>query len=378
MFASYAASVVVASHLNRVHKSISGNKDYERHALMNRLILMNDRDCRDQLRMGREAFARLVKLLRDTGRLYDSVFSNVEEKVAKFLYLIGQDARNRNVKFLFYRSGETVSRHFHEVLRAIISLHDIFLRQPNGLECPPEIMNNTKFWPYFKDCIGALDGSHFRVKVGNDIVQRYRGRKAFSTQNVLAACSFDLKFTYVLPGWEGSASDSRILDNALTRDLDKLIVPQGKYYLVDAGYQLRSGFLAPYRSTRYHLKEYSLRQPKNARELFNLRHASLRNAIERVFGILKKRFPILGSGAEPYYHVDTQANIVVAECILHNYLMGIDPNEELIAEVDEELMREPISSDVAISSQTQQCREGEILRERIATTFWRDYNTNND
>ncbi|KAL5579293.1 hypothetical protein UlMin_011735 [Ulmus minor] len=373
MFASYAASVVVASHLNRVHKSISGNKDYERHALMNRLILMNDRDCRDQLRMGREAFARLVKLLRDTGRLYDSVFSNVEEKVAKFLYLIGQDARNRNVKFLFYRSGETVSRHFHEVLRAIISLHDIFLRQPNGLECPPEIMNNTKFWPYFKDCIGVLDGSHFRVKVGNDIVQRYRGRKAFPTQNVLAACSFDLKFTYVLPGWEGSASDSRILDNALTRDLDKLIVPQ-----VDVGYQLRSGFLAPYRSTRYHLKEYSLRQPKNARELFNLRHASLRNAIERVFGILKKRFPILGSGAEPYYHVDTQANIVVAGCILHNYLMGIDLNKELIAEVDEELMREPISSDVAVSGQTQQCREGEILRERIATTFWRDYNTNND
>ena len=112
--------------------------------------------------------------------------------------------------------------------------------------------------------------------------------------------------------------------------------------------------------------------------MFNLRHASLRNAIERVFGILKKRFPILGSGAEPYYHVDTQANIVVAGCILHNYLMGIDPNEELIAEVDEELMREPISSDVTVSSQTQQCREGEILRERIATTFWRDYNTNND
>ena len=66
------------------------------------------------------------------------------------------------------------------------------------------------------------------MKVGNDIVQRYRGRKAFPTQNVLAACSFDLKFTYVLPGWEGSASDSRILDNALTRDLDKLIVPQSK------------------------------------------------------------------------------------------------------------------------------------------------------
>jgi len=25
---------------------------------------------------------------------------------------------------------------------------------------PPEIYNNPKFWPYFKDALGALDGSH--------------------------------------------------------------------------------------------------------------------------------------------------------------------------------------------------------------------------
>ncbi|XP_028116143.1 putative nuclease HARBI1 [Camellia sinensis] len=147
-----------------------------------------------------------------------------------------------------------------------------------------------------QDCVGAIDGTHFRVRVPNKDAQRYRGRKCYPTQNALAACSFDLKFTYILPGWEGSASDSRILDNALTREMDKLIVPQGKYYLVDVGFQLKTRFLAPYRSTRYHLKEYSVHQPENSRELFNLRHASLRNAIERAFGVLKKRFPILGSG----------------------------------------------------------------------------------
>ena len=60
----------------------------------------------------------------------------------------------------------------------------------------------------------------------------YKGieRKYYPTQNVLPACSFDLKFTYVLRGWEGSASNSRILDNALMRDFDKLIVPQGDYW----------------------------------------------------------------------------------------------------------------------------------------------------
>ena len=79
---------------------------------------------------------------------------------------------------------------------------------------------------FLQDCVGAIDGTHFRVRVPNKDAQRYRGRKCYPTQNALAACSFDLKFTYILPGWEGSASDSRILDNALTREMDKLIVPQ--------------------------------------------------------------------------------------------------------------------------------------------------------
>ena len=79
----------------------------------------------------------------------------------------------------------------------------------------------------------AIDGSHFHVKVSNDVVQRYWGRKYYPTQNALTACSFDLKFTYVLPSWEGSASNSTILDNALMKDFDKLIVPQGDYWWLD-------------------------------------------------------------------------------------------------------------------------------------------------
>ena len=45
---------------------------------------------------------------------------------------------------------------------------------------------------------------------------------------------------------------------------------------------------------RYHLSEYDSRNlPTNARELFNLRHYSLRVTIERAFGALKNRFRIL-------------------------------------------------------------------------------------
>nr|KAJ0211521.1 hypothetical protein LSAT_V11C400162550 [Lactuca sativa] len=93
-------------------------------------------------------------------------------------------------------------------------------------------------------------------------------------------------------GWEGTASDLRILKNALNRE-DKLVIPKGRYYLVDAGLPHTTTLMAPYRGVRYHLKEYSARALENAKELFNLRHASLRNAIERAFGVLKRRFPII-------------------------------------------------------------------------------------
>jgi hypothetical protein len=59
----------------------------------------------------------------------------------------------------------------------------------------------------------------------------------------------------------------------------------GKFYLVDAGYAVRPRFLLPYRATRYHLSEYGGgRNPQNPKELFNLRHSSLRVTIDRTFG----------------------------------------------------------------------------------------------
>lgn len=55
----------------------------------------------------------------------------------------------------------------------------------------------------------------------------YRNRKGVISQNVLAACNFDLEFIYVLSGWEGSAHDSKVLQDALTRRTNRLQVPDG-------------------------------------------------------------------------------------------------------------------------------------------------------
>ncbi|XP_068657845.1 uncharacterized protein [Aristolochia californica] len=42
----------------------------------------------------------------------------------------------------------------------------------------------------------------------------------------MAVCTFDMQFTYVLTGWEGSTIDSHVLKNTLTRQ-DRLSVPEG-------------------------------------------------------------------------------------------------------------------------------------------------------
>jgi hypothetical protein len=57
--------------------------------------------------------------------------------------------------------------------------------------------------------------------------QPFRGRHKDPTQNVMAVVDFDMTFTYVLAGWEGSAHDAHILADALERN-DGFVVPEGK------------------------------------------------------------------------------------------------------------------------------------------------------
>ena len=57
---------------------------------------------------------------------------------------------------------------------------------------------------------------------------RFRNKKGVLSQNVLAACTFDLQFIFIYPGWEGSAADSRVL-RAVLDDPDQNfpIIPEG-------------------------------------------------------------------------------------------------------------------------------------------------------
>ena len=74
--------------------------------------------------------------------------------------------------------------------------------------------------------MGAIGGTHILARVPAISRAAFLGRKHTTTQNVLAAVDFDLRFTYVLACWEVSAHDALILADALQRE-DGLKVPQG-------------------------------------------------------------------------------------------------------------------------------------------------------
>ncbi|MFQ6667270.1 hypothetical protein Gotur_033348 [Gossypium turneri] len=109
-------------------------------------------------------------------------------------------------------------------------------------------------WKWFKNCFGALDGIQIKIRVPTVGKPRYRTRKGDIATNMSGVCTPDMHFVYVLPSWEASVADGRVLRDAISR--------------------------------RHGLKGY---QPSTSEEFFNMKHASAHNVIERCFGLLKLR-----------------------------------------------------------------------------------------
>ena len=120
------------------------------------------------------------------------------------------------------------------------------------------------------------------------------------------------------------------------------------------------------------MNEFIERSPENKNEPFNLRHSSLRTAIERGFGVLKSFRLIDGKS---FWSYETQVDVVLACCIIHNHIMGVDPYNFLMEEVYSD--SEPIRRTINLSQreEREENREWITKREMIASTMWNDYNT---
>ena len=65
--------------------------------------------------------------------------------------------------------------------------------------------------PFFDGCIGALDGTHVKVKVNKEAKIDHINRKGDTTTNVYAIVDMDGRLTYVGVGMAGSVHDMSVL-----------------------------------------------------------------------------------------------------------------------------------------------------------------------
>ncbi|KAI5673431.1 hypothetical protein M9H77_13795 [Catharanthus roseus] len=196
------ASIAIMWHEKHMVKEPSLDFRIARELYLRCLYYGTDIVGKEQLRLNRHAFTSLCRMLKDHGGLRDTINITVAVSLAIISFILGHNLKNH------------------------------------------------------KDCLGALDGTFVLVNVLIKDQGRYHNRKNDIAINIMAFCSRDMKFTYILLGWERSAVDSTVLGDALVRS-DPLVVPNGKFFLVDAGYTNGPDFLAPYRGVMINLEPSS-------------------------------------------------------------------------------------------------------------------------
>ncbi|POW12086.1 hypothetical protein PSHT_08211 [Puccinia striiformis] len=297
-------------------------------------------------------FMILKNLLEDHGALYDSKHVTATEKLGILLYMLITGLSNRKLQQRFQRSASTISITINQLVKDItgnrVLIRKFIALPAHNAGTPDEIKSNPKFSPYFNDCVGAVDGSHIPVHVNDQTA--FVNRKGYPSQNVLAICNFNMEFTYVMPGWEGSAHDGRLWDEAR---ISSLKIPPGKWLLGDAGFPLSESCLVPYRSTKYHLKDWDVpggKKPQTYKELFNLRHASARNV-----------------------------KVIIVMAFIHNFLRVTDPSDIILSD-EESTVLDPRQPDTVEYGELhhrgfdrRESTRATKLRDEIAKKMWSDY-----
>ncbi|KAF3783204.1 hypothetical protein EJ110_NYTH32561 [Nymphaea thermarum] len=124
-----------------------------------------------------------------------------------------------------------------------------------------------------------MDDIHIPVYVRRDGQNRWQNKKGFLSQNILTVVGFDMRFHFMLAGWKGSATNARVLYNALEDNLHPLEI-----------------------SHKFNVS--GSRQIETKEELYNYRHSSLCTIVETMFGLLKTMFSIFKNHMS--YPISTQ------------------------------------------------------------------------
>ncbi|XDV16254.1 hypothetical protein PO909_016050 [Leuciscus waleckii] len=198
--------------------------------------------------------------------------------------------------------------------------------------------------------IGAIDCTHVHIQAPRENEWEFINRKGRHSINVQLVCDADLIITNCVVKWPGSVHDARILrESALYRDL-QTNRPDG-IILGDSAYPLLPWLMTPFLIAN---------TPAQAR--FNIAHCRARCVIERLNGVLKRRFACLN-----YLRAEPQkaCNITLACIVLHN--IATKRNVPLCADND---APEPLGDPNQPPAFCQNEQTGRATREAIVRHYF--------
>ncbi|KAK5643421.1 hypothetical protein RI129_007266 [Pyrocoelia pectoralis] len=202
--------------------------------------------------------------------------------------------------------SSTFSRIVHRVSRAIASLTQRYIKLPSTRA---EILDSQRIFyeiAQFPQVIGAVDGTHIRIQSpGGKDSETFRNRKSYFSLNVQGISDASMKFIDIVVRWPGSSHDATIFNSSRVRaKLEQQNIYSG-VLLGDSAYPLRRYLLTP------------LLQTNNAAEqLYNENHIRTRGRVEKLFGIWKRRSPVLAYGGR--LKLNNTLTVIVATAVLHN------------------------------------------------------------
>lgn len=141
--------------------------------------------------------------------------------------------------------------------------------------------------------------------IGGPDAEYFRNRKGYFSLNVQTISSPSLKIMDVVARWPGSCHDQTIFKKS--RIYNKLVSGYWKNSLLvaDSGYANTQYVVTPY-----------LNPSNDIEELYNESIIRTKNPVERSYGVLKRRFPVLSFGSR--LKLETTQAMIVACCVLHN------------------------------------------------------------
>ena len=199
----------------------------------------------------------------------------------------------------------TVSRTIKAVSFAIAGKKPQFIKFPHSDVERRRTIESFYEIAHFPGVVGAIDCTHIKLtNPGGEDSQRYINRKGWHSLNCQVVGDANMKITNIVARWPGSVHDSRIFHESILKEKFETQEYEG-YLLGDGGYPALPYLLTPLLNPTT--------QPQRA---YNSSHIRTRTTIERLFGIMKRRFPCLSFGLR--VKLETSMAVIVAVAILHN------------------------------------------------------------